>query len=84
MKIDTKTNVDINIDTSQLPNVPIEKIERVIGQIFCRFTRWNCDKLQVISEGNNNLYCQFWDGDEIKITMGAIWREENQEFTFHT
>lgn len=80
-----ETNIIIDIDTEKMKDVPDEKIQRVIGQILIRFSRWNCNELTILSEGNNNLYCQFWDKDGLlKMTMGAIWRKELQEFTFHT
>jgi len=83
-KINVDSKINLNIDTEKMMDVPDEKIEQVIGQIICRFARWKCDELSILSEGHNNLYCQFWQEGKVKLVMGAIWRTENQEFTFHT
>ena len=82
MEIRIDSKIDIIIDTEKMMDVPDKKIEQVIGQIIIKFARWNCDRLSIISEGNNNLYCQFWNKGRVKMTMGAIWRGD--EFTFHT
>jgi len=83
-ELKVNASIEINIDTEKMVGVSDEKIQRVIGQIITRFTRWNCNRLTILSEGDNNLFCQFWDEDRLKMTMGAIWRKEIQEFTFHT
>ena len=80
----TNVQIDIGIDPSKLADVPAKTVEHVIGQIICRFTHHQYDRLTILSEGSNNLYCQFWDEGKIKMTMGAIWRKETQTFTFHT
>ena len=81
-KFEINSNMTISIDTEKMMDAPDEKIEQVIGQIITRFAKWNCDKLVIFSEGNNNLWCQFSFEDKVKVTMGAIWR--GTEFTFHT
>lgn len=83
-KFTIDANINLIMDTEKMMDVPDEKIEQAIGQIIVRFSRWECDKLTIITEGDNNLLCQFWMGNRIKMMMGAIWRKENKEFTFHT
>lgn len=82
MRFQIDAQIDIIIDTQKMKDVPDDKIEQVIGQILVRFSKWNCDRLTILSEGHNNLFCQFYFKDKIRVTMGAIWR--GTEFTFHT
>ncbi len=82
--IEIYTRVNTSVDINKMKDVPIDKIEHVLGQIIIRFSRWDCDSLEITNDGPNNLVCIFRKNENIKIVMGAIWRTENNEFTFHT
>lgn len=76
--------IQVDVDMEQMPNVPIEKIEQVIGQIIVRFSRFNCDTVRIMNDKKNNLICFFRKDGNTKFVLGAIWRNENKEFTFHS
>lgn len=84
MEFDIDTNLEIRISLEKMPNVPEEKIKEIIGTIVFRNTFWKCDKLTIINDGKNNLISYFRKGSETLMVLGAVWREADQKFTFHT
>ena len=87
MKIEINAGVEIRIDTGLMLRVPDEKIEQCIGQILVRFSRWTCSNLIIVNDGKfGDLVCYFYtkEDNRCKLTLGANWRPETQEYTFNS
>lgn len=77
-------NVNMNIDTDRLPDVTRGEMQRTVGYL----ATWGLSRFSEVSisnDGTNNLIAGYSNQEgEVGFVIGAVWRENDQEYTFHS
>jgi len=77
--------VELHYDEEQLMDVPTMQLQQAIG----RLSLWaysGYPKVRIYNDGKNDLIAFYTDtnDDSIRYTIGAVWRPESKEYTFHS
>jgi len=77
--------VELHYEEERLVEVPTIQLQQAIG----RLSIWaysGYDKVSVYSDGKNDLIAHYIDlnDSDHRYTIGAVWRPESKEYTFHS
>jgi hypothetical protein len=76
--------ITLNIDMGKLEDAPDLNIQAAIG----RLAVWALDgyaQVTISNDGRNDLIATYVDYTRArKFTIGAVWRFDSQEYTFHS
>lgn len=77
--------VELYYDEEQLMDVPDLEIQRAIG----RMSLWSLnryEKVRIFHDRGKDLIAHYIDlnDSDNRYTIGAVWRPESKEYTFHS
>jgi hypothetical protein len=77
--------VELHYDEEKLAEVPTMQLQQAIG----RLSIWaysGYPRVRICNDGKNDLIAFYTDANDVssRFTIGAVWRPESKEYTFHS
>lgn len=74
--------VEINVDLDRVKHENNQQLQQAIG----RLSLWGptLQTVRIFNDGDNDLIAVYLDNDVRRYVIGAVWRPESNEYTFHS
>ena len=74
--------IELNFNEDQILHGNYQQLFQAIGRISWRAMD-GYETVRIFNDGKNDLIA-YYEGTWGKFVMGAVWREESKEYTFHS